>query len=149
MSVVGRTFFAGVVSVFGAISVAPSALAERVYSQEYTITVSATVLAHRTIIVDANGVITQISSNVNDNITPDVRFLTNAGPLIPLTFAISKEYQHLMSQVKDNHILMMDRQGSTINGLMPTYLLPLAQNTYLVKPSDVGNTPNTPYTIFE
>jgi hypothetical protein len=137
------------VGVLGAVAAPGAAYAETVYSSEYTITVTAVVLEHRTIIVDGNGIITQISSNTNSNITPEVRLLTMSGPTAPMTMAISQQYQHLMAQVKDNHIFIMDRQTPTINGLMPQLLLPISQRAYSVKPAHLGDVAEHPYTIYE
>ncbi|MEO7617243.1 MAG: hypothetical protein ABIS59_00200 [Candidatus Saccharibacteria bacterium] len=149
MSVVGRAFFVTVVGVLCAFVMPQGALAERVYSSEYTITVSATVLEHRTIVVDANGVIIGVSSNTENTITPEVRFLNNSGPHVPLTFQLSRDYQHLMSQLQTNHVFVMARQTPTINGLMPQLLLPISQHAFLVSPTQVGSRPSSSYFIYE
>ena len=149
MSVVGRAFFVMAVGVLCAFAMPQRALAERVYSSEYTISVSATVLEHRTIIVDANGVITQISSNTENNITPEVRFLSNSGQKVQLTFELSRKYQQLLSQLHENHIFVMDRQTPTINGLMPQLLLPISQHTFRVLPTKIGGNSSQSYFIYE
>jgi hypothetical protein len=148
MSVVERAFFVTAVGVLCAFAVPQSALAERVYSSEYTITVSATVLEHRTIVV-ANGVITGVSSNTENTITPEVRFLSNGGPVVPLTFKLSRDYQHLMSQLQNNHVFVMSRQAPTINGLIPQLLLPISQHTFLVSPTQIGENPTPSFFIYE
>lgn len=149
MSVVKQAFFASGVGVLCAVIMPQVALAERVYSSEYTITVSATVLEHRTIVVDSNDVITGISSNTDNNITPIVRFLNNSGPIVPLTFKLSRDYQHLMSQLHSNPVFVMARQTPTINGLLPQLLLPISQHAFLVSPTQVGENPSPNYFIYE
>ncbi len=137
------------VGVLGAFVEPQIAHAETIYSSEYTITVTATVLEHRTIIVDANGTITQISSNTENNLTPEVRFLTYGGEKGVLTLEISHQYQYLMSRVQANHMFVMDRQAEILNGLMPKALLPVVHTSFLVSPAQIGDGPNPSYTIYE
>ena len=135
------------VGVVSALSEPQLAHAETIYSSEQTITITAIVREHRTIIVDANGAITEISSNTDNDITPEVHFLSYAGPKSVLTLQLSHQYQYLMTQLKSNHIFVMNRQSPLINGLMPQLLLPASQPNYTVKPTNVGNLPNVPYSI--
>ena len=137
------------VGVLGAFVEPQIAYAETIYSSEQTITVTATVLEHRTIIVDANSTITQISSNTENNLTPEVRFMTYGGEKSVLTLEISHQYQYLMGQVQANHMFVMDRQTEVLTGLMPLSLLPISKRTFLVSPAHVGDGPNLPYAIYE
>ena len=137
------------VGVLGAFAEPQNALAQTIYSAENTITVTATVLEHRTIIIDANGSITQISSNTENNITPEVRFMSYGGEKSVLTLEISHQYQYLMNQVQANKMFVMDRQTDVLTGLMPQSLLPLVRHTFMVTPAHIENKPNLPYTLFE
>lgn len=131
------------------VSVPQAVRAETVYSPEYTITVTARVLEHRTIIVDAKGTITQISSNTNNNITPDVHFLSYDGPRAVLTPEISRQYQHLMSRLDRNQIMVMDLQAAPpLGGLLAETVAPLTQRSYTVSPAQVGNEPLKTYSVY-
>jgi hypothetical protein len=137
------------IGVTGAFAEPQIAHAETIYSSEQTITVTATVLEHRTIIVDASGKIIQISSNTENNLTPDVRFLSYGGAKGVLTLDLSHQYQHLMSQVQANHMFVMDGQAEVLAGFMPQALLPISHRSFLVSPAHIGDGPNSSYTIYE
>ncbi len=135
--------------VMGAFAEPQIAHAETIYSSEQTITVTATVLEHRTIIVDASGKIIQISSNTENNITPDVRFLSYGGPKGVLTLDLSHQYQYLMSQVRPNHMFVMDGQVEVLTGFMPQSLLPISHRSFAVSPAHIGEGPYSSYSIYE
>lgn len=116
-----------------------TAHAERIYSSEQTITVTATVLEHRTIVVDANGVITHISSNTTNDVEPRVYFLSFGGMVVPMSADVAKQYTKLMSQLGSTRIFTMDRQEPVIDGLLPSSLFPMAASSYWVRPSEANN----------
>ncbi len=148
MSVVGRAFFVLAMSVLS-VFLPQTALAEHVVSQTQEITVSAIVLAHRTIVVDSSGQIMHIISNTNDQIVPEVRLLDENGPTLPLSFSVSRDYLHLLSQVGTNQVMMMQRQTSVWNGFIPRLLLSDFQQAYTVTTMGNSSNPNRPFTIYQ
>ena len=109
------------------------------------VTLSATVEVHRGIIVDNTGSIIEIFSNTDNPVTPTVNSLTYGGTKLPLTANLARDYDQLMSQVKDNRDLIIVRAKT----LVPTnFVDPDANILYVAAPAASTDDPShTPYFI--
>src|SRR3712207_5966059 len=66
-----------------------------------TITITATVAPARSIVVNDQGQMTKIYSNTAENLTPKVYLYDVPGETRPLTPALLKQYNQIISQQKD------------------------------------------------
>ena len=112
--------------------------AQQIRVQPDQVVVSARVLDRRTIVVDSTQNILMITSNTPKDVKPDVLFLSETGPHVPLTPSIRERYDALTAQVKDNKVFVMTQFKSRLDGLVPDFIGTQSRLTYNVVPIKSG-----------
>ena len=131
------------------LGLAQSAQAQTRYSSVLEFRVSGRVTDHRIIVVDTRSNILQIISNTNQDVTPEVRLVSQNGPQLALSPGVARSYQYLEKQLRDNHIGSLQRLNDPLSLLMPVMLSASNSSSYLMKTVKSGISPSSvPYLVY-
>ena len=114
------------------------------------ILITAIVPERRGIIIDSSQTVIMFYSNTPNSVTPEVRYGSITGPVVPMTLSVSDVYSKLMSQIAANKVfearLMV---GDPLKTAFPQFIAsPPSVALYAVRPSQYGEHKNDlPYVV--
>ena len=101
------------------------------------IQVSLAVPDYRVIVLDASGQIEQVFSNTEKAVTPKVATGSFTGASAPLTPELEAQYNELMDQISDNHVVSVRAKKAPLSVDYPNFASLNTNRTFVVTPSRI------------